>query len=58
MTQPDRAADRQLSLSEYSDEERDALLLAGDLRDRLQRERDAAARLRNYLFGSAAGRSR
>ena len=46
-------ADPALPAPDYTVEERDALLLAGDLRERLQRERDAAARLRDFLFGTA-----
>jgi hypothetical protein len=52
MTQPYGDADRALSLSEFTTEERDALLMADDLRDRLQRERDAAGRLRDFLYGT------
>jgi hypothetical protein len=49
-------ARRPLPLSEYTAEERDALLLADDLDERLERERQAAARLRSYLFGTAEDR--
>ena len=36
---------------DLTEEEDHALQLADDLRERLQRERDAAARLRDYLYG-------